>query len=85
MGTAEVLEFSFCVSKAISAPIWAQALDYVQIVLGALMCLLVAMRFFKEALQMYNATRQFHVNRYMKLLVREGVIYFIVYVQRLFA
>jgi len=78
VGTAQVLEFSFCVSDVISTPIWAQALDSVQIVLGALMCLLVAVQFIKEALQMHSVTKRFQLNRYMKLLVREGVIYFIV-------
>ena len=29
---------------------------------------------------MYKATRQFQLNRYISLLVREGMIYFVAYV-----
>ena len=77
--TAQVLDFSFCVQQNTS-PIWSLLVNSAQITLGALICLLVVIQFIKEALQMYNATKHFHLNRYMNLLVREGMIYFLAYV-----
>ena len=53
----------------------------VHIALGTLMCLLGVIQFIREVLQMYRATKCFRLNCYMNLLTREGVIYFLVYVQ----
>ena len=77
-GTAQVLDFSFCVEQY-GSPIFPNIIGIVQITLGALMCLLVVIQFTKEAHQMYKATKHFRPNRYMKLLVREGIIYFLTY------
>ena len=60
--------------------IWPEIIDAAQIALGALMCLLVIIQFIKESLQMYKATKHFRLNRYMNLLVREGMVYFVAYV-----
>ena len=78
--TAQVLDFSFCVQQNTS-PILELLVDGAQITLGALMCLLVALKFIREAHQVYKATKRFRLNRYMNLLFREGMIYFLVYVQ----
>ena len=48
--------------------------------LSALMCLLVVIQLIREALQMYKATKRFQLNGYMNLLVWEGMIYFLTYV-----
>ena len=80
--TAQVLDASFCMLQA-SSPlaIWAEiAIDIVRITLGALMCLLVAIQFVRQSLQMYRVTKQFELSRYMNLLVREGMFYFLAYV-----
>ena len=60
--------------------IWVEIMYSVQITLGALMCLLLAIQFIRESLQMYGATKRFRLNRYMNLLAREGVVYFFTYV-----
>ena len=44
------------------------------------MCLLTVIRLVQELLQMYKATKHVKLNRYMKCLVKEGMIYFIMYV-----
>ena len=44
------------------------------------MCLLVAFQFIKQSLQIDNVTKEFQLNRYMNLLVREGMLYFLTYV-----
>lgn len=82
MGTAQVLGFSVCVLQ--NGPlIWIEIANAVQIALGSLMCLLIIFQFISAAGQVYKATKQFHLNRYMKLLVREGIIYFLAYVHPL--
>lgn len=64
-----------------SLALWIDvAMDIVQITLGGLMCLLLAIQFIKESLQMYRATRRLELSRYVNLLVREGMFYFIAYV-----
>lgn len=55
-------------------------MDIAQIALGGLMCLLLAVRFVWEVLRMYRATKRFEPGRYMVLLAREGVFYFVAYV-----
>lgn len=72
----QVLDFSYCVPQS-GAIVWFEIADVLQMTLGLSMCLLVAIRFIEESLRMYNATRQFQLNRYISLLVREGMIYFI--------
>ena len=74
-----MLDVSFCVVQNPS-PIWAEIVATVQITLGALMCLLVVIQFFKESLQMYKATKRFQLSRYTTLLLREGMVYFLAYV-----
>ena len=76
VGTSQALDYSFCVWGNLP-PIWGEILDVVQIALGALMCPLVVVRFVKESIQMYTVTKRFYLNRYVNLLVRQGVIYFI--------
>ena len=75
----QVLDSSFCVAQY-GSPIWPEALGTVQITLGALMCLLVAIQFIRQSLQMYKVTKRFELSRYMNLLAREGMFYFLAYV-----
>ena len=72
-----MLGFSLCL---LQPNIGIQILDAVQITIAVIMCLLVAAQFIKESLQMYKATKRFQLNRYMNLLVGEGMIYFLAYV-----
>ena len=51
-----------------------------QITLGALMCLLIVVQFVKELHRVYKVTKKFKLNHYIKCLVKEGMIYFIMYV-----
>ena len=77
--TAQVLDFSFCEAQ-FGSPIWGETIDAVQVALGALMCLLVAIKFIRQSLQMYKATKRFQPSRYMALFTREGMFYFFAYV-----
>ena len=52
----------------------------IQFTLGAVMCVFVTAKFVGDSLRMYRATGKLQLNRYMSLLVRDGLLYFIVYV-----
>ena len=82
MVTDQVLDLSFCLPQ-FGSPFWADTVDTAQLALGVLMCLLVVIQFIRQSLQMYNATKQVHLSRYINLLVREGMFYFLVYVHEL--
>ena len=71
-----MLNYSFCVTQ-FDLSTWAVAVDAVQVTLGTLMCLLVAIQFFKQSLEMYRAIKQFQLSCYMNLLTREGIFYFL--------
>ena len=77
--TIQILDFSFCVVGSTSL-IWTKVATILQITHGAAMCMLALVRFVRQSLQMYPATKQWQINRYMGLLVREGILYFLVYV-----
>lgn len=51
-----------------------------RLILAGLLLLLVVARLCTESYQTYKATRQWRVNGYLNLLVREGVFYFVAYV-----
>ena len=78
--TNQVLDASYCVLQPGLTVYLEMAIVVVQMILGVFMCLLVAIQFIKELLQMYKATKRFQLNRYMNLLAREGTIYFAAYV-----
>jgi len=76
-GTTQVLWYSLCAWGKIST-VWDGVLDAAQITLSTLMCLLIVIRFIKELLQVYKVMKQFQLNNYMKRLIREGIVYFLV-------
>ena len=76
---AQVFGFSIC-SIQQGSSVWPETIGAVQIALGTLMSLLVAIQFIIQSVQMYNATRQFQLSQYFNILAREGMIYFIAYV-----
>ena len=79
MVIAQVLDFSFCMLQN-GFPVWLEAVTAVQITLGALMCLLVTIQFIRQSLHMYQVTKRFEPSRYMNLVAREGLLYFLAYV-----
>ena len=73
------LSYSYCVVESNSS-IWTQLATVLQIMHGAAVCMLALLQFVKQSIQMYRVTKQWQLNRYMSLLVREGILYFLVYV-----
>ena len=77
--TAQIPGYSFCMVQP-TPPIWIQVADILQITHGAAVCSLGIVQFVIQSRQMYRVTRQWQPNRYMVLLVREGILYFFAYV-----
>ena len=74
----QTLGYSFCVVQ-LSSLIWMEVADILQITHGAAVCILGIVQFVIQSRQMYRVTRQWQPNRYMVLLVREGILYFFAY------
>ena len=51
-----------------------------QIVLQGVMCLLVISQCLRQSLQLYKATKRWQLNKYFKLLVNQGLLYFVMWV-----
>ncbi|KAG6369698.1 hypothetical protein JVT61DRAFT_14126 [Boletus reticuloceps] len=66
----QILNFSHCMVLAI--PVWTKETAGFQITHGAALCILAIFRFVGELLRMHSATKQWRINQYMKLLVKEG-------------
>ena len=49
-------------------------------VLSGILLILTVMQVSKQVVDMYRLTKRWQINQYMKLFVREGVLYFILYV-----
>ena len=76
---SQLLDITVC-NVVYGAPAWSSACTINQFILGTAMCTLVTVKFVKDSLQMYQATRKWQLNRYMNHLVRDGLLYFLVYV-----
>ena len=77
--TVQALDFSFCVVQPTSL-IWTQVAVVSQITHASAICMLALVRFVSQSFHMYGMTKQWQINRYMGLLVRQGILYFLVYV-----
>ena len=60
--------------------VWGEVIAILQITHGAVMCILAIGKFVRESHEMYRATKQWKLNQYMGLLVKQGIFYFLVYV-----
>ncbi|KAF8452838.1 hypothetical protein L210DRAFT_2059042 [Boletus edulis BED1] len=77
----QVSDFSFCNESYINTP--ATLLAYrtaPRLVLSAALVILAVSQTLKQSFDMYKATKQWQPNRYMRKLVADGILYFIVYV-----
>lgn len=78
MTVAHIMDLSFC--AAALAPSWKMVSSITQLIHAAVMCMLVIIQFIRQSVQMYKATKQWQLNRFVNLLVMEGVLYFFAYV-----
>ena len=77
---AQVLDYSVCEFQNIVPFSIIVLQTAAEVILGTLMCLLAVIRFIRESLQMYRVTKQFEISRYLSLLTRDGILYFLGYV-----
>ncbi|KAF8442246.1 hypothetical protein L210DRAFT_3536138 [Boletus edulis BED1] len=52
----------------------------VQIINGTALCTLAIVQFVVQSLQMYRITKRLQINQYVNLIVKQGILYFFVYV-----
>jgi len=80
--TIQILDTSFCSFQLYSpsVDVWAQGLvaTIPQMVHGALLCTLVIIHFVKQSIQMYRVSLRWELNKYVNLMVKQGIIYFFV-------
>lgn len=79
---SQLLDITVC-NFVFSTQTWNNAATFSQLILGAVVCTLVMAKFMRDSFQMYRATQKLQLNRYVSLLVRDGLLYFLVYVPSL--
>ena len=75
----QVADFAFC-GQVEGSPLLETTYIALQVVLAAILSLLVAIKFTRGSFKMYKLTKRWQSGRYMKLFVREGLLYFLGYV-----
>jgi len=74
--TTQILDFSFCVWQN-ELPSLTNVVSILQMTHAAAMCILAIAQFVRQSLQMRRATKVWQLNRYMNLLVKQGILYFL--------
>lgn len=77
--TTQILNFSFCVWQN-NLPSLTKVVSILQMTHAAAMCILAIVQFVRQSLQMRRVTKGWQLNRYMNLLVKQGILYFVGYV-----
>lgn len=82
VATIHILDSSICDPQLEPALyIWGRVTFVLLVVNGATMCILPAItQFVKESLQMYRVARQWRLNQYVNLLVKQGILCLLAYV-----
>lgn len=70
--------FTYCTYAYNITPSMASYREIPRFILGSSLLLLAVLPTLKQSLDMYTSTKQWHLDVTMKLLVREGVLYFVV-------
>ncbi|KIJ64963.1 hypothetical protein HYDPIDRAFT_28304 [Hydnomerulius pinastri MD-312] len=78
VSVADAAMSQICTQSLSAGPQIALYLNVTRIVLSAVLCVLVVARFVKHSSEIHRTLGQWHSNRYMKLLARESVLFFIV-------
>ena len=78
VSATQLLNTTVC-SGTVSTLTWYIVLMVVQFILSIIMCILVVANFMRNSLQMHQVTGTWQFNKYLSLLVRDGILYFLVY------
>lgn len=80
----QIQDFSVCIVAMNNLDINPLSLTYAsiipRIVFGITIFTLALTQTLKESVGMYKATKRWQLNQYVKLLVKDGILYFLVYV-----
>jgi len=77
----QVLDVFVCSASFINvASITRLSTTIPRVTLGVTLLILALISTLKQLVEMYRATKQWQPNKYMQLLMREGILYFLVYV-----
>jgi len=77
----QVLDFSVCSAEFINIPSQIHlSITIPQVTLGVTLLILALIPTLKQLAEVYRATKQWQPNKYIQLLMREGFLYFLVYV-----
>ena len=81
----QVLNLSICLASQYNAPQLIYLYDGIpRLTLSAMLLILAGGQTIKQSVDMYKATKQWQPNRYMQQLTQDGILYFFMYVFRLF-
>ena len=81
----QVLNLSICLASQYNAPQLIYLYDGIpRLTLSAMLLILAGGQTIKQSIDMYKATKQWQPNRYMQQLTQDGILYFFMYVFRLF-
>ncbi|KAF8420300.1 hypothetical protein L210DRAFT_3574716 [Boletus edulis BED1] len=75
----QVLDITVC-ATVIETRSGINLYPIIQCIPSAILSIMVVAQSMKQSLQMYRVTRKWELNRYVALLVRDGVLYFFVYI-----
>ena len=73
--TIQLLDLSFCVYQS-NILIWTKVSAILQITPSGTLCILAIIQFMRQSFQMYQVTKHWQLNRYMRLMTKQGILYF---------
>ena len=77
----QITDFSFCDASTNNTPYFVGVVNLgPRLILGATLLILAVAQTLKQSVNMYKAKQQWQPNRFMERLVRDGILYFLVYV-----
>ncbi|KAF8126814.1 hypothetical protein EV363DRAFT_1418714 [Boletus edulis] len=74
----QLFDITICNFVVLNTQVWINASTVFQFILGAVLCILVAAKSMRHSLQIQPGMQHWKMNRYMSLLFRDGLAYFLV-------
>lgn len=77
----QLIDFSFCNNSWNNLPSWLVVYNKILcFILSAMYLVLTVTKTLKESVMMYKAIKKWQPNQYMQQLVKDGILYFLMYV-----
>ena len=78
--TTDVAFCNFSVKSSSASLLLMWGIAALRIVLGVMLLMLAVISTLKQSVAMYKATKKWQPNHYMQQFVKDGILYFLVYV-----